>query len=81
MARQANSAARDCLALHVIACRGLPGLAPWQNWIKHKAILLTINSDLVVSEPGQVKDKGISMQLSNIAENLVENMIAGKEIQ
>ena len=51
------------------------------NWIKHEAILLTIDGDLVVSEPGQAKDKGISMQLSNIAENLVGNMIAGKEIQ
>ena len=51
------------------------------NWIKHEAILLAIDGDLVVSEPGQAKDKGISMQLSNIAENLVENMIAGKKIQ
>ena len=51
------------------------------NWIKHEAILLTIDGDLVISESGQAKDKGISMQLSNIAENLVENMIAGKEIQ
>ena len=51
------------------------------NWIKHEAILLTIDDDLVVSEPEQVKNKGISMQLSNIAENLVENMIASKEIQ
>ena len=51
------------------------------NWIKHEAILLAINDDLVVSESGQAKDKGISMQLSNIAENLVENIIAGKEIQ
>ena len=51
------------------------------NWIKHEAILLTINDDLVISESGQAKDKGISMQLSNIAENLVRNMIAGKEIQ
>ena len=51
------------------------------NWIKHEAILLTINDDLVISESGQIKDKGISMQLSNIAENLVENIVAGKEIQ
>ena len=51
------------------------------NWIKHEAILLAIDDDLVVLEPEQTKDKGISMQLSNIAENLVENMIAGKEIQ
>ena len=51
------------------------------NWIKHEAILLAIDGDLVISEPGQAKDKGISMQLSNIAENLIENMIAGKEIQ
>ena len=51
------------------------------NWIKHKAILLTIDNDLVILESGQVKDKGISMQLSNIAENLVENIVAGKEIQ
>ena len=51
------------------------------NWIKHEAILLTIDGDLVISESEQVKNKGISMQLSNIAENLVENMIAGKEIQ
>ena len=51
------------------------------NWIKHEAILLTINDNLVILESGQVKDKGISMQLSNIAENLVENMIADKEIQ
>ena len=51
------------------------------NWIKHEAILLTIDDYLVISEPEQAKDKEISMQLSNIAENLVENMIAGKEIQ
>ena len=51
------------------------------NWIKHEAILLAIDDDLVVSEPGQVKDKGISMQLSNIAENLVRNIVTGKEIQ
>ena len=51
------------------------------NWIKHEAILLAINDDLVVSEPEQAKDKEISMQLSNIAENLIENMITSKEIQ
>ena len=51
------------------------------NWIKHEAILLTINDDLVISESEQAKDKEISMQLSNIAENLVENIITGKEIQ
>ena len=51
------------------------------NWIKHEAILLAIDDDLVVSESEQVKNKGISMQLSNIAENLIENMVAGKEIQ
>ena len=51
------------------------------NWIKHKAILLTINDDLVISESEQVKNKGISMQLSNIAENLVRNIVTGKEIQ
>ena len=51
------------------------------NWIKHEAILLTLDDDLVISESGQAKNKGISMQLSNIAENLVENMVAGKEIQ
>ena len=51
------------------------------NWIKHEAILLTIDGDLVISESEQVKNKGISMQLSNIAENLVENIVAGKEIQ
>ena len=51
------------------------------NWIKHEAILLTIDDDLVISESEQAKDKGISIQLSNIAENLVENIVAGKEIQ
>ena len=51
------------------------------NWIKHKTILLTINGDLVISESEQAKDKEISMQLSNIAENLVENIITDKEIQ
>ena len=51
------------------------------NWIKHEAILLTINDDLVISESEQAKDKEISMQLSNIAENLVENIVAGKKIQ
>ena len=29
MTRQANSAARDCLALHIIVCRGLSDLASW----------------------------------------------------
>ena len=51
------------------------------NWIKHEAILLTIDDDLVISESEQAKDKEISMQLSNIAENLIENMITSKEIQ
>ena len=51
------------------------------NWIKHEAILLTINDDLVISESEQAKNKRISMQLSNIAENLVKNIVAGKEIQ
>ena len=51
------------------------------NWIKHKAILLTINDDLVISESEQIKDKEISIQLSNIAENLIENIVTGKEIQ
>ena len=51
------------------------------NWIKHKTILLTINDDLVILKSEQVKDKRISMQLSNIAENLVKNIIAGKKIQ
>ena len=51
------------------------------NWIKHEAILFTIDDDLVISESEQAKNKEISMQLSNIAENLVENMIASKEIQ
>ena len=51
------------------------------NWIKHKTILLTINDDLVILESEQAKDKKISMQLSNIAENLVENIVADKEIQ
>ena len=51
------------------------------NWIKHEAILLAINDDLVISESEQAKDKEISMQLSNIAENLVKNIVAGKEIQ
>ena len=51
------------------------------NWIKHEAILLAIDDDLVVSESGQAKDKGISMQLSNIAENLIKNIVTGKEIQ
>ena len=51
------------------------------NWIKHKAILLTVNDDLVISESEQVKNKGISMQLSNIAENLVKNIVTSKKIQ
>ena len=51
------------------------------NWIKHKAILLTINDDLVISESEQVKNKEISMQLSNIAENLIENIVTSKKIQ
>ena len=51
------------------------------NWIKHETILLTINDDLVISESEQAKNKRISMQLINIAENLVKNIIASKEIQ
>ena len=51
------------------------------NWIKHEAILLAINDDLMILKPEQAKDKRISMQLSNIAENLVENIVTGKEIQ
>ena len=51
------------------------------NWIKHEAILLAIDDDLVILKSEQAKDKGISMQLSNIAENLIENIITDKEIQ
>ena len=49
--------------------------------IKHKAVLLTINCYFVISESGKIKDKRVSVQLSNIAESIVRNVITGKQIQ
>ena len=49
--------------------------------IKHKAILLTINCYFVIPEPEKIKDKRVSLQLSDITESTVRNMITGKQIQ
>ena len=49
--------------------------------IKHKAILLTINCYFVIPEPEKIKDKRVSLQLSDITESTVRNMITGKQVQ
>ena len=49
--------------------------------IKNEAVLLTINCYFVISESEKIKDKRISMQLSDIAESIVRNMITDKQIQ
>ena len=49
--------------------------------IKHRAILLVIDYDFVILEPGKAKDKGVSLQLSDVAEDTVRNMITGEQIQ
>ena len=49
--------------------------------IKYEAILLAVDCYFVISESGKAKDKGISLQLSDIAESAVRNMITGKQVQ
>ena len=49
--------------------------------IKHEAILLAINCDFVILKPGKAKDKGVSLQLSDVTEDIVRNMITGEQIQ
>ena len=49
--------------------------------IKNEAVLLAINCYFVISESGKIKDKRVSVQLSDVAESIVRNMITGKQIQ
>ena len=49
--------------------------------IKHKAVLLIINCYFIISESEKIKDKRVSVQLSDIAESIIRNVITDKQIQ
>ena len=49
--------------------------------IKNEAVLLIINCYFVILKPGKIKDKRVSVQLSDVAESIVRNMIISKQIQ
>ena len=49
--------------------------------IKHEAILLAINCYFVILKPEKIKDKRVSLQLSDIAESTVRNIVTSKQIQ
>ena len=49
--------------------------------IKYEAVLLTINCYFMISESKKIKNKRISVQLSDIAESIVRNIITDKQIQ
>ena len=49
--------------------------------VKYKAIFLTINCYFMISESEKVKDKKVSLQLSDITESVVRNIITDKQIQ
>ena len=42
--------------------------------IKNEAVLLTINCYFVISEPEKIKNKRVSVQLSDVAESIVRNV-------
>ena len=46
--------------------------------IKHKAVLLIINCYFVISESEKIKNKRVSVQLSDIAESIMRNIITDK---
>ena len=48
--------------------------------IKYKAILLAINCYFVILKSEKIKDKRVSLQLSDIAESTVRNIITSKQI-
>ena len=49
--------------------------------IKHETILLIIDYYFVISESEKIKNKRVSLQLSDIAESTVRNIIISKQIQ
>ena len=49
--------------------------------IKHETIFLTINYYFVISESEKIKNKRISLQLSDITESTVRNIVTDKQIQ
>ena len=49
--------------------------------IKYKTVLLIINHYFVISESEKIKNKRISVQLSDIAESIMKNIITDKQIQ
>ena len=49
--------------------------------IKNEAVLLIINCYFVISESEKIKNKIVSVQLSDVAESIVRNIITGKQIQ
>ena len=49
--------------------------------IKNEAVLLTINCYFVISESEKIKNKRVSVQLSDIAESIMRNIIISKQIQ
>ena len=46
--------------------------------IKYETVLLTINYYFVISESEKIKNKRISVQLSDIAESIIRNIITDK---
>ena len=52
-----------------------------ESEIKNEAVLLTINCYFVISESEKIKDKRVSVQLSDVAESIVRNIITDKQIQ
>ena len=49
--------------------------------IKYETILLTIDCYFIISELEKVKNKRVSLQLSDITESVVRNIITDKYIQ
>ena len=51
------------------------------NEIKYEVVLLTINCYFVILESEKIKNKRVSVQLSDVAKYIVRNIITGKQIQ
>ena len=48
--------------------------------IKNETVSLTVNSNFIILKLEKIKNKRISIQLSNITENTVRNIIISKQI-
>ena len=49
--------------------------------IKYKTILLAVNYYFIISESEKIKNKRISMQLSDVVKSVVKDIIISKQIQ